>query len=211
MQGLRAAKKANTAQAIVDAAMELFEARHFADVSVDEIAAASGIGRRTFFRYFPTKEDLFLDRRRIDREYAATALRTRLPDEDDVALVMRVLAEVQRRGVAMVRPDRQLDFHRLTHFEPELAARSWLLMEEVRGIIVEGLVGADAERSDLLRARVLASACIMVVDAGITTWIEGGMREDLVAILAEGAEHVRRGFGPVPGVVSGRGNPFPSP
>ncbi len=210
MQGWRATKKANTAQAIVDAAMELFRARHFADVSVDEIAAAAGIGRRTFFRYFPTKEDLLLDRRRIDREYAAAALRARLPEEDDVALVMRILAEVQRRGVTMVRPEQQLDFHRLTHFEPELAARSWLLMEEVRGIIVDGLVGADADRSDLMRARVLASACIMVVDAAITTWIEGGMREDLAAILDEGAEHVRRGFGQGPQFDSGRVNPFSS-
>jgi hypothetical protein len=46
----------------------------------------------------------------------------------------------------------------------------------------------------VLRARVLASACIMVVEAGVTTWIEGGMQEDLDAILAEGAELLRRGF-----------------
>jgi len=195
VQGLRATKKANTAQAIVDAAMGLFKTRHFADVSVDEIAAAAGIGRRTFFRYFPTKEDLFLDRRRIDRAYAAAALQARQPGEDDVTLVMRVLAEVQRRGVPMVRPEQQLEFHRLTHFEPQLAARSWLLMEEVRGIIVDGLVDEAADRSELLRIRVLASACIMVVDTGITTWIEGGMREDLGAILLEGADHIRRGFG----------------
>jgi hypothetical protein len=72
--------------------------------------------------------------------------------------------------------------------------RSWLLMEEAREILVTGLVGPDADRSDAPRARVLASACIMVVDAGITTWIEGGMREELSEILAEGAGHLRQGF-----------------
>jgi AcrR family transcriptional regulator len=194
MRGLRETKKANTSQAIVDAAMELMKGRRFSDVSIDEIAAAAGVGRRTFFRYFPTKEDVFLDRRRLDRAYASTALRARGPGEDDVALVMRVLAEVQRRGFAAFGPQHQLELHRLSHFEPELAARSWLLMEEARDILVAGLVSSDSDRSQVLRARVLASACIMVVDAGITTWIEGGMREDLAAILAEGAEHLRRGF-----------------
>jgi AcrR family transcriptional regulator len=194
VRGLRETKKANTSQAIVDAAMELFKGRHFSDVSVDEIAAAAGIGRRTFFRYFPTKEDVFLDRRRIDRGFATAALRARTPEEDDVAVIMRVLAELQRRGFAAFGPQHQLELHRLTHFEPELAARSWLLMEEVREIVVAGLMGPEADQSEVLRARVLASACIMVFDVGITTWIEGGMREDLPAILAQGAEHLREGF-----------------
>lgn len=191
---LREGKKAATSQAIVDAALRLLDGRRFADVSVDEIAAAAGIGRRTFFRYFPTKEDLFLDRRRLDVEYAEDALRGRTPGEDDVALVMRVLAELQRRAFAAFRPEHQAELHRLTHFEPELAARSWLLMEEIREILVAGLVRPDADRSEVLRARILASACIMVLDAAITSWIEGGMREDLAAILSEGVDHVRHGF-----------------
>ena len=196
MRGLRETKKGNTSQAIVDAAMDLMKGRRFSDVSVDEIAARAGIGRRTFFRYFPTKEDVFLDRRRLDRKFARTALAARAPDEDDVALVMRVVAEVQRRAFAVFGPQHQLELHRLSHFEPELAARSWLLMEEVRDILVAGLVSPDADRSEVLRARVLASACIMVVDAGITTWVEGGMHDDLPAILAQGAEHLRHGFSP---------------
>lgn len=174
--------------------MTLLEGRHFADVSVDEIAAAAGIARRTFFRYFPTKEDVFLVRRRRDRDYAAAALRDRPSGEDDVALVMRVLAELQRRAFAAFRPEHQAELHRLTHFEPELAARSWLLMEEIREVLVAGLVHPGAERSEVLRARVLASACIMVVDAAITSWIEGGMRESLASILSDGADHLRQGF-----------------
>lgn len=37
--------------------LEIFSARGFDDTSVDEIAAAAGIGRRTFFRYFKSKND----------------------------------------------------------------------------------------------------------------------------------------------------------
>jgi len=192
--GLRERKRASTSQAIIDAAMELLSNRRFADVSIDQIAAAAGIGRRTFFRYFPTKEDIFLDRRRIDRDFISLALRERSPGEDDVGLVMRVLEEVQRRGFALFKPQHQRELHRLTHSEPELAARSWLHMEEVREIMGTGLTKPNGSRTELLRTRVLVSACIMAVDAAITTWIEGGMREDLSAILDEATDHLRRGF-----------------
>jgi AcrR family transcriptional regulator len=196
VSGLRESKRATTAQRIVDAAMDLMDGRRFVDVSIDEIAAAAGIGRRTFFRYFPTKEDVFLDRRRVDRAYAFEALAHRGANEDDVALVMRVLAELQRRTFAAFRPEQQVGLHRLSHGEPELAARSWLLMEEVRDVAVKGLVGNSRSTKALLRARVLVSACIMVVDVGVTTWLESGMTQDLDAILAEGAGHLRRGFLP---------------
>ncbi|MFW3168879.1 TetR family transcriptional regulator [Geodermatophilus sp. CPCC 206100] len=39
-------------------AQRLFIARGFDEVSIDDIAVAAGIGRRTFFRYFPTKADV---------------------------------------------------------------------------------------------------------------------------------------------------------
>jgi AcrR family transcriptional regulator len=194
MARLREQRKARTRQAIVDAALALFDHRRFADVSVDEIAAAAGVGRRTFFRYFPTKEDVVLDSRHLDRNVALEALAQRRPGEDEIFQVMRVLAELQRRTFAHVRPEHQLAVHRLSHFEPALAARSWLLAEKARDLIVDGLLEPDAEPHARLRARVLASACIMAVDAAVTTWIEGGMHDELEALLEEGAGHLRGGF-----------------
>jgi mycofactocin system transcriptional regulator len=43
---------------ISDVAIDLFMARGFDDVSVDDVAAASGIARRTLFRYYPSKNAL---------------------------------------------------------------------------------------------------------------------------------------------------------
>jgi AcrR family transcriptional regulator len=192
--GLREAKREATARTLVSTALRLFRDRRFADVSVDEIAAASNVARRTFFRYFPTKEDLILDRRLVDREYAVAEIRSRVPGEDDVTVVMRVVAELQRRTFARFGPEDQPEVYRLTHAEPELAARSWLLTELVRNAIVEGLVSADAGPSELLRARLLAGACVMVVDSAATTWIETGMRTDLSSLVGEGAQQLRVGF-----------------
>jgi TetR/AcrR family transcriptional regulator, regulator of mycofactocin system len=43
---------------ISDVAIDLFMARGFDDVSVEDVAAAAGIGRRTLFRYYPSKNAL---------------------------------------------------------------------------------------------------------------------------------------------------------
>lgn len=195
MARLRDTKKAATAQAIVDATMELVRARRLADVSIDEIAGAAGVGRRTVFRYFPTKEDIVLDPRRIDRVWAAEALRSRRPGEDDVAVVLRVAVGIQQRAFAIFREEQQAQLHRLTHEEPEVTARSWLLLQDVRDLIVVGLVGNDPAPATLLRARTLVASCLIAMDAAITTWIEGGMRGDLYAVIEESGAYLRAGFG----------------
>ncbi|MBI2780296.1 MAG: TetR family transcriptional regulator [Chloroflexi bacterium] len=184
-------KQARAKQAVVDAALKLFADRPFRDVSVEEIAAAAGISRRTFFRYFPTKEDVVLDPRRLDRAWALEAMAHRLPGEDDIALVFRVMAELQRRAFRHVGPADNLVVHRLSHFEPELMARSWLLVEVSRDLLVEGLLGTSAVPSERLRARILVGACVMAVDAVMSSWIEGGMEGSVAEALERGQEDLR--------------------
>jgi AcrR family transcriptional regulator len=192
--GLRTRKKAATAQAILDAAMKLFGERGFAVTTIDDIAAEAGIGRRTFFRYFPTKEDIVLDPRRLDRAFARAALLERRSRAEDVEHVMVVLAELQRRAFAVFRPEHQRVLHRLSHDEPALVARSFVLMQEVRDLVAEALLPKRASRSERLRVRLLAMACIVAVDTSVTMWIEGRLKEDLRQILAEAGGHLRKGF-----------------
>ncbi|WP_374022887.1 mycofactocin system transcriptional regulator [Mycobacterium sp. HNNTM2301] len=48
-------RRSTTPHHITDVAIELFSARGFADVSVDDVAQAAGISRRTLFRYYASK------------------------------------------------------------------------------------------------------------------------------------------------------------
>src|ERR1700724_3962489 len=51
-------RRATSHAELEQAAFALFAVRGFDATTVDEIAAAAGIGRRTFFRYFPSKNDI---------------------------------------------------------------------------------------------------------------------------------------------------------
>ena len=48
-------RRSTTRDHITDVALELFATRGFDDVSVDDVAQAAGISRRTLFRYFSSK------------------------------------------------------------------------------------------------------------------------------------------------------------
>ncbi|MGE2813956.1 mycofactocin system transcriptional regulator [Mycobacterium heidelbergense] len=48
-------RRSTTPQHVSDVAIELFTARGFAEVSVDDVAQAAGISRRTLFRYYASK------------------------------------------------------------------------------------------------------------------------------------------------------------
>ncbi|MYV51729.1 TetR family transcriptional regulator [Streptomyces sp. SID3212] len=58
--GLREQNKQKTRRAIEEAAARLFGERGFEHTTVRDIATAAGVGERTFFRYFPSKESLIV-------------------------------------------------------------------------------------------------------------------------------------------------------
>jgi AcrR family transcriptional regulator len=58
--GRREENKQRTRSSLERAAARLFEENGFAATTVREIANAAGVGERTFFRYFPSKDDLVL-------------------------------------------------------------------------------------------------------------------------------------------------------
>jgi AcrR family transcriptional regulator len=70
-----ARNKRQTRLALIRAAIRLFRERGYEATTVDDIASAAGSSRRTFFRYFGTKEDvLLLDTREMLAEFRAFVL-----------------------------------------------------------------------------------------------------------------------------------------
>ncbi|MFD1627626.1 TetR/AcrR family transcriptional regulator [Azospirillum griseum] len=53
--------RAKRREEILTAASELFAGRDYTDVQVDEVARRAGVGKATLYRYFPSKEELYLE------------------------------------------------------------------------------------------------------------------------------------------------------
>src|SRR5438093_8268746 len=87
--GLRERKKEQTKRAIEDAAYRLFAERGYQATTVADIAEAADVAPRTFFAYFPSKEDvLFADFDATATEFAPL-LRDRPPGETTFAALGR--------------------------------------------------------------------------------------------------------------------------
>jgi AcrR family transcriptional regulator len=78
---LRAISRRAVNAEITAHAMRLFDEQGFAATTVEQIAEASGISSRSFFRYFATKEDVVIGDAKQPGEFIRSALASRPPDE----------------------------------------------------------------------------------------------------------------------------------
>jgi len=89
--GLRERKRRQTRQRIVDAGLGLFLQKGIEATTLDEIAAAADISRRTFFAYFPAKEDIVLAWEEGATEALDAAVREAAPSRDPLEAVQVAL------------------------------------------------------------------------------------------------------------------------
>ena len=64
IHGTRERKRQETLRRITDAGVKLFSTKGYDETTLDEVAAAAGISRRTFFHYFKSKDDILLSLQR---------------------------------------------------------------------------------------------------------------------------------------------------
>src|SRR6478735_6141947 len=94
--GLRAQRKEETRTAIRDAAFRLFAEQGYEATTIDDIASAADVSPRTFFRYFPTKDDVVFNDHPERLEDLREMLAARPDDEpilDSLRAVVRSLAD----------------------------------------------------------------------------------------------------------------------
>ncbi|QMU76633.1 TetR family transcriptional regulator [Streptacidiphilus sp. PB12-B1b] len=95
--GRREQNRQRTHRSLVEAAGQLFQEKGFEAVTVRDIAAAAGVGERTFFRYFPSKESLVLQQVRDLIPSLEAAIRARPASEPPLTALRNAVLELARR------------------------------------------------------------------------------------------------------------------
>ncbi|MFD7492316.1 TetR family transcriptional regulator [Streptomyces sp. NPDC059832] len=169
---------------LTEAALQLLASKGFDAVTVDEIVTAAGVSKRTFFRYFASKEDVVVqflaDMGAGMREELAARPAGERPS---VALLRAVSVSL----AACAHPDhseRALRVVQLILRTPALRARFMERQAQWREELTAELaqrtgLGSDAD----LYPRLAAGMALTAFDAVLERWSAGDGAEDPVALL----------------------------
>src|SRR4051812_10642254 len=161
MGEIRESKKRETRQRISDVATELFLARGFDAVTLDEIAIAARVSKMTVFNYFARKEDLMLDREDdLKLLPFRAALRERPKGQSPVDALRRFVDGLsdQKHPIARI-DDQTVVWWRVVAASPSLKAR----LRELEDEAAEGLaIELKRPKPDGL-ARLMAGMIVLTV------------------------------------------------
>jgi AcrR family transcriptional regulator len=178
---------------ITSIAMKLFLDQGFEQTTIDQIAATASISRRSFFRYFGTKEDIVLGHLASRGELARDALEQVPPTVGPWDALRTALHAVDALSVE---PGVTLKIATMMYGTPSLRSRSiekhlhWqsLLVPDIRRRL-----GIDEDDiANPVPAAIVASA-IACLDVAGEVWVAGDGHADLAALYDQAAAGVRGG------------------
>jgi AcrR family transcriptional regulator len=150
-QGRRARKKEEIRQRIANEAKRLFLERGFAATTVEDIAAAADISQRSFFDYFPVKEDVVLAWHDEFQSAFISNLLNRPASEAPIVAAREALIEtVGKYGLDDVRN------HAVLCKERAIKARDQLKYALLEGALADALSQRSKGKIDELRTRLVA-------------------------------------------------------
>ena len=177
---LRVKRSELMVQELEAVALRLFDLRGFRDVTVDEIVAEAHISARTFYRYFPNKEDVLqvhIDRR--SRNLRAALAARPAGEEPLESLRLALLDQLAREDMELLR-----------RWIAVIAANPSVLNSvlggiqlKIQGVIAEFFGARLGVRSDALVPTPMADASSGVIQAAHVDWyVNGG---DLITKVSE--------------------------
>jgi AcrR family transcriptional regulator len=161
-------------------AIRLFLERGYDTVSVDEIAEAAGMSQRTFFRYFPTKDEVLRRYRRSLQQGLIEALKAR-PDGEGPVTALRAAYE----QTSHVEPGDRTRVHAVAQV---LVAAPDLRAKDLGETILDESVPAELGRRvkaprGAIRPAVIAAAVSSAAIVGWNEWVQSDGSSDPAAMV----------------------------
>ncbi|MFJ2010859.1 TetR family transcriptional regulator [Streptomyces globisporus] len=180
-------------EVLAQAAFQLFLERGFERTTVDDIVARAGVGRRSFFRYFPSKEDaVFPDHERCLAEM--TEFLAAADDSDPVGAVSDAARIVLRMYAA--NPEFSVQRYRLTREVPGLRTYELSVVRRYEQTLAGHLRSRFGEDGDgALRAEVIAASVVAAHNNGLRLWLRSGGEGDPEVAVDHALALVREAWG----------------
>lgn len=178
-------------EALERAAFGLFEERGFDQTSIEDIADAVGIGRRTFFRYYPSKNDLVWG----NFEQELRKMRTSLDASDPETPLMEAIRESVVSFNVIVPGNEQAHRRRMQMIlgVPTLIANSTLRFAAWRAEIARFAAARLDVANDELAPVVIGYSALGASVAAYEQWLKSD-EADLSALLREAFDELAAGF-----------------
>jgi AcrR family transcriptional regulator len=182
-EGLRERKRRETRKRLAETGLRLFLERGYEETTLDAIAEAAGVSRRTFFHYFDHKEGILLTWQSGLGEAMQAAILGQRPDQPPVDVVLDAALQVaaQHQDADLIR------IERLMKSAETLRARKAAKFSEHERAIFDALraLWPAPERREGLRLVAMVAAGALRV--AFERWAERDGAEPLV-------DHMRRAF-----------------
>ena len=200
-------KKRATRQALRQAAVELVAERGLSSVTVEAIAEAAEVSPRTFFNYFPTKEDAVIGWDPAVLAEMVGWLRARPIDEPPLAALRAALLEALSPHHADHRE--LLERLQIIRADPHLLAHQVLRFGDTERQLVAAL--AERRGTDPVHdhhAALVVAIALAASRAALMAWCDLQGRRPLVEMLADNFDTVGSGLAESPSAASaGAGSP----
>jgi AcrR family transcriptional regulator len=184
---------------LTSVAQDLFVTQGYDGTTVDQIAAAAGMSKRTFFRYFPSKDDLVIGKYDLFADRMAEALDERPVDEP----VWESLRRVFDITLDYVQDDHQRSrneaMDEIVRSTPQLYARYLEKMQRVQqlliGRVAVRLTGRDYDPSDP-RPAAIVGAAFACMQAARQAWFASDRSEAFGSYLDSSMSTLHAGQSP---------------
>lgn len=177
------------------AAVELFLAKGYEETTVDEVAEAAGVARRTFFRYFRTKEDVVFP----DHDECLKRIERLLADVDPAQPPMSVIHAATHLVLAMYADDpaASVQRYRLIRQVAVLRDREITATSRYQRVFTGYLHRRSGDRQESrLSDEVAAAAVVAAHNHVLRQWLREGGKGDVRAELDRALASVEAALGP---------------
>jgi AcrR family transcriptional regulator len=167
---------------LAEAAVKVLALRGFEETTVDQIVAAVGVSRRTFFRYFQSKEDVIVHMLAGAGAQLCAELRGRPADEPPAVALRHALSPFI--SISVDHPDKTLRVSRLILNTPALLARFLERQAQWQADIAAILArrtGLDPHAD--LRPALAAGVGLTAFHTALHRWADSDGREGLAEII----------------------------